>query len=215
MGLNSNVATKAIPSNFITCGLNLPQTLSGSFLERTSQDELVLNRTVYFLTIFLVICSACRTANAFITRLPEQASGFSEKEAKDLDAFVAKEGWGGGDFEADSDEQEDLDGDDSAGYSGKGRAMEAQRGEGGDEEEDRHEGVERGGDEEDEEEEEEEENDGVRIRRVKAPETVTKRAHAAVQRQRRAAGAGGAAKPTRNHQKKKEKGKMLYKHRDF
>lgn len=50
---------------------------------------------------------------------------------------------------------------------------------------------------------------------MKAPETVTKRAHAAVQRQRKAAGAGGAAKPTRNHQKRKEKGKMLYKHRDF
>eukprot|EP00752_Nemacystus_decipiens_P010358 g9228.t1 len=38
-----------------------------------------------------------------------QASGFSEKEAKDLDAFVAKEGWGGDDFEADGDVDDDDD----------------------------------------------------------------------------------------------------------
>lgn len=132
-----------------------------------------------------------------------QASGFSEEEANDLDAFVASEGWGGGDEadddEDDGEERQDADGSDVGG-SGQGEEDAS-----GSEES---EGSEGEGDEESKEE-------GGRIRRVKAPESVTKRAHAAVQRTRKAAGAGGAAKPTRNHQKRKEKGRMLYKHKDF
>eukprot|EP00903_Cladosiphon_okamuranus_P008414 g8090.t1 len=158
-----------------------------------------------------------------------QASGFSEKEAKDLDAFVAKEGWGGGDFEAgdnddsegesDEEEGEELDGDDTVGYV-KGRTTKtrgAEGGEGAGEGGESGSGTDDGGEAGEGEgaKDEEDEDGGVRIRRVKAPETLTKRAHAAVQRQRRAAGAGAASKPTRNHQKRKEKGKMLYKHRDF
>ncbi|CBN77739.1 conserved unknown protein [Ectocarpus siliculosus] len=155
-----------------------------------------------------------------------QASGFSEKEAHDLDAFVATEGWGGGDADGDEEEEggeeEGLNSDGEVDEETKGSKARKARG-----------GRDDGGVESEQEEEEEEEGDdaakcssgscgeegegeGVRIRRVKAPETVTKRAHAAVQRQRRAAGAGGGVgKPTRNHQKKREKGKMLYKHRDF
>ncbi|CAM9430696.1 unnamed protein product [Scytosiphon promiscuus] len=148
-----------------------------------------------------------------------QASGFSEKEAKDLDAFVAKEGWGGddadGDEEEEQEEEEELDGCDGASVPASNEtAADGTTGT-------RH--VEGESDEEEAEGSsgsggsggEGEGAEGARIRRVKAPETVTKRAHAAVQRQRKAAGAGGAAKPTRNHQKRKEKGKMLYKHRDF
>lgn len=138
-----------------------------------------------------------------------QASGFSEKEANDLDAFVAAEGWGGGDNDgADDDEDEqDEDGGDSEnrkeGSKGEPDASDVEEGGSGEE------GV--GSSCSDGEDGDE----NGRIRRVKAPETMTKRAHAAVQRQRKAAGAGGAVKPSRNHQKKKEKGKMLYKHRDF
>lgn len=129
-----------------------------------------------------------------------QASGFSEKEAQDLDAFVATEGWGGDD-NSDADEEEKNVGDDDV-----NDAVEEQQ-EDGDEEQ--------GSDSGEEGEEEGEAAEEGRIRRVKAPESLTKRAHAAVQRQRKVAGAMGAAKPSRNHQKRKEKGKMLYKHRDF
>lgn len=147
-----------------------------------------------------------------------QASGFSEKEAKDLDAFVAKEGWGGDDADGEEeesegeDEQEELDGCDAS-HAPESNETTADGTTGtGEEESGSEEGSSSGGNGSGGEGEE---NEGARIRRVKAPETVTKRAHAAVQRQRRAAGAGGASKPTRNHQKRKEKGKMLYKHRDF
>lgn len=136
-----------------------------------------------------------------------QASGFSEAEAKDLDAFVASEGWGGGDVDgAESDAEEDGSDDPRDGRGHDGEGVE----EGSGEEASRSEGEEEGS----ESGEEGEDGEG-RLRRVKAPESMTKRAHAAVQRQRKASGAGGAAKPSRNHQKRKEKGKMLYKHRDF
>lgn len=132
-----------------------------------------------------------------------QASGFSEKEAHDLDAFVESEGWGGGD-EADADEGDGEEGQGADGSDDGGR---------GQDEEDANESEESEGSEG--EGDEESKGDGGRIRRVKAPESVTKRAHAAVQRTRKAAGAGGAAKPSRNQQKRREKGRMLYKHKDF
>lgn len=127
-----------------------------------------------------------------------QASGFSEKEGKDLDAFVAREGWGGDDGGDDVEEANDEKGidrrDEEDGLEGSSSAEESEGEEGS--------GGEEGG-------------KPRRTRMVRAPESVTKRAHAAVQRQRRAAGAEGAAKPSRNHQKRKEKGKILYKHTHF
>eukprot|EP00904_Undaria_pinnatifida_P010092 jgi/Undpi1/6212/HiC_scaffold_20.g08696.m1 len=138
-----------------------------------------------------------------------QASGFSEKEANDLDAFVAAEGWGGDDHDeaADDDEEQDEDAGDSENRKERSKGeLDASDVEEGESEE---------GDGGSSCSGEEDRDENGRIRRVKAPETMTKRAHAAVQRQRKAAGAGGAVKPSRNHQKRKEKGKMLYKHRDF
>lgn len=136
-----------------------------------------------------------------------QASGFSEKEAKDLDAFVATEGWGGDDVDgSDGDEEQEPEegGSDAGDGDESGEEVESD-GEKCESDDEDGEGEDCGG----------KEGDGKgRIRCVKAPESVTKRAHAAVQRQRRAAGAGRGAK-SRNHQKRKEKGKMLYKHRDF
>lgn len=131
-----------------------------------------------------------------------QASGFTEEEANDLDAFVAEEGWGG---DEDHDGDAEGDGREEEGCSDR-EASDCEEEAKGDD---------------DQEEEEEDQRDGEReaskgrVRRVKAPESVTKRVHDAVQRQRRAAGAGRGGKASRNHQKRKEKGKMLYKHRDF
>lgn len=140
-----------------------------------------------------------------------QASGFSEKEANDLDAFVAAEGWGGGDNDGADDDDDEKERDEDGGDSEHGK--EGSKGEPGAS------GLEEGGSGEEGDgsscSDEEDGDENGRIRRVKAPETMTKRAHAAVQRQRKAAGAGGGVKPSRNHQKRKEKGKMLYKHRDF
>lgn len=130
-----------------------------------------------------------------------QASGFSEEEAKDLDAYVATEGWGGDDADGSESDRQSGGSDDEDG--GELEEKESSDAEGS------------GAAEADDDSESGAENQG-RIRRVRAPESVTKRAHAAVQRQRKAAGAGGAgAKSSRNQQKRKEKGKMLYKHRDF
>lgn len=129
-----------------------------------------------------------------------QASGFTEEEAKDLDAFVAEEGWGG-DAEGVGQEEEGCSGQETSDCEEEAKSDDYQA-----EEEEEEEGDPR---------DEESETKKDRVRRVKAPESVTKRAHDAVQRQRKAAGAEGGGKSSRNHQKRKVKGKILYKHRDF
>lgn len=166
-----------------------------------------------------------------------QASGFTEKESADLEAFVAKEGWGGGGDAGDDDEEDDDDDEDEEtvteiiedGREGcrsanghppedEGEQLDGEEGSlgGGACESDEGGGVDGGEGETSSEEGKEDRKREGKVRRVKAPESVTKRAHAAVQRQRVAAGGRGAGGSTsRNKQKKKEKGKMLYKHRDF
>lgn len=145
-----------------------------------------------------------------------QASGFSEKESQDLEEFVAAEGWGGDEGaegnDGSADEKHDGEGvDDRPSQEGEepldGEAREN----------DAH-GVDGKAVEEESSSDREVEEEGVkgRTRLVKAPESMTKRAHAAVQRQRKAAGGGGFGGSTsRNKQKRKEKGKILYKNRDF
>ena len=146
-----------------------------------------------------------------------RASGFTEHEARDLDAFVAAEGWGGDDDHDDErgstagDEEEGSTVSDEEGVKQEGEACSDREASECEEEED--------GDDDREEETDQGDAEGEarkeRVRRVKVPQSITKRVHDVVHRQRKAAGASGGGKSSRNHQKRKEKGNILYKHRDF
>lgn len=159
-----------------------------------------------------------------------QASGFSEEESRQLDAFVSVEGWGADDEpdNADDDPGEPAEGEDEGARGvrserGPGTGAEASDGEAGsgeggddgstgarDSDVDGESVVDDCGSDLDQEGATKE-----RTRRARAPEPMTKRVHAEVQRQRRAAGAGGTSNSSRNHQKRRQKGKILYKHRDY
>ncbi|CAM9455617.1 unnamed protein product [Choristocarpus tenellus] len=161
-----------------------------------------------------------------------EASGFSGKDAEVLERYVAKEGWGGGGSDSEDANNSEVEGEVVA--TGEG-GEEVDRRVEGDVEGSESGGEERmkkglglimpGGDsieegegdgetEGEEGEREEKAGDGKgRIRRVKAPASLKTRVHEAVQRQRQGGGAGGNR--SRNQQKRREKGKTLYKHRDF
>lgn len=157
------------------------------------------------------------------------ASGFSEQEARDLDAFVSAEGWGGGedtDGEDDYPIEEPLSGEGEGDDEGEGdtegvakqeadedSAGETDEAAGGYKSSQDGEDTRKGASGSDSETGDDARNG--RVRRVKAPESITKRVHATVQRKRRGAGGAGAVNRSRNHQKIKFKGKVLYKHRDY